>query len=93
VAVSRSFAHSPENEDKDNDDLFEAPQASMDNNIVAAKELDPGLISDTDEALLVGEMVEMRQELEETSGVKAIAYDLLWETIVRSPLRTNLVVL
>jgi hypothetical protein len=90
VAASRSFAHSPENEDEDDEDLFEGPQASnTDNDIIAAEELDPGLISDTDEALLVGEMVEMRQEVEETSGVKAIACDLRWEPIVHSPLRTN----
>jgi hypothetical protein len=81
------------NTDEDDEVLFEGPRAFDDTDIVASEELDPGLISDADEPLLVGEMLEMRQEVEETSGVKAIAWELRWETLVRSPLRTNSVVL
>jgi hypothetical protein len=79
--------------DEDNEVVFEGPQASAQTDIVTPDELDPGLISDTDEPLLVGEMLERWQEVEETSGVKAIACDLYWETLVCIPLRMNSVVL
>jgi hypothetical protein len=71
--------------DEDDEVVFEGPQASAQTDIVAPDELDPGLISDTDEPLLVGEMLERRQEVEETSSVNAIAWELRWETPVRSP--------
>ncbi|KAJ7830384.1 hypothetical protein B0H13DRAFT_2433725 [Mycena leptocephala] len=61
------------NTDADDEDLFEGPQAFDNTDIVASEELDPGLISDADGPLLVGEMLEMRHEAEDTSGVKAIA--------------------
>jgi hypothetical protein len=82
-----------ENVDEDNKVLFEGPQTSADTDIVTAEELDPGLISDAEEPLLVGEMLERRQEVEETSGVKAIACELRWETLVHTPLQMNSVVL
>ncbi|KAJ7841963.1 hypothetical protein B0H13DRAFT_2205233 [Mycena leptocephala] len=70
------------NEDEDDDDPFEGPQDSAaETDIVASEELDPGLISDTDGPLLVEDMLERRQEVEETSGVKSIAWELRWETL------------
>ncbi|KAJ7900475.1 hypothetical protein B0H13DRAFT_1622406 [Mycena leptocephala] len=67
---SHSSAHPPRklqrgvgNVDDDNEVVFEGPQASTDTDIVAPEELDPGLISDTDEPLLVGDMLERRQEI------------------------------
>jgi hypothetical protein len=81
------------NTNEDNEVIFDGPQASAHTDIVAPEELDPGLISDTDEPLLVGEMLERRQEVEETSGVKAIACELRWETLVHTPLQMNSVVL
>ncbi|KAJ6585213.1 hypothetical protein B0H19DRAFT_1250090 [Mycena capillaripes] len=74
------------NKDEDDEDLFEGPHASAaDTDIVASEELDPGLISDTDEPLLVEDMLERRQEIEETSGIKAIPWNLQWETLALTP--------
>ncbi|KAJ7502581.1 hypothetical protein B0H11DRAFT_1712541 [Mycena galericulata] len=61
---SASAAPRPE----DDEDFFEGPHTEEDDDIVASEELDPGLISDTDEPLLVADLLETPHELEETSG-------------------------
>ncbi|KAJ7466743.1 hypothetical protein B0H11DRAFT_1733128 [Mycena galericulata] len=84
ASPERSLAHSSPSAPaapEDDEDFFEGPHI-MNDDIVAPEELDPGLISDTDEALLVGDMLENPQEVEETSGVEAITWELRWETPV-----------
>ncbi|KAJ7512280.1 hypothetical protein B0H11DRAFT_2346274 [Mycena galericulata] len=85
ASPERSLAHSSPSASaaprpEDDEDFFEGPHTGDDNDIVASEELDPELISDTDEPLLVADLLETPHELEETSGVEAITWELQWET-------------
>ncbi|KAJ7431750.1 hypothetical protein B0H11DRAFT_1761580 [Mycena galericulata] len=81
ASPERSLAHSSPSASaaprpEDDEDFFEGPHTGDDNDIVASEELDPELISDTDEPLLVADLLETPHELEETSGVEAITWEL-----------------